>query len=151
MPARIQAQLLKRQRVGIALGACPAQQGTQPRLELAHVEWLDQVVVGPGIQAVNAIAHRLACCEHQDRHPVALAAQPAAHLKAIDAGHADVEHHRFGGGPYRLVERLVAVLGQFYLVSAQRERATKGVAYRAIVIDHQDPHAPIVPARRADR
>jgi hypothetical protein len=73
-----------------------AQQGAQPRLQLAQRERLDQVVVGAGVEALDAVVDGVARGEHEHRRAVAGLAHAPADLEAVDAGHADVEHHGVG-------------------------------------------------------
>ena len=66
----------------------------QPRLQLAHVVGLDQVVVGARLEPLDAVLDRVARGQHQDRRAVARAAQRAAHLHPVDVRQAEVEHDR---------------------------------------------------------
>src|SRR4029453_11961394 len=52
---------------GALLGRAPPPEGAQARQELAEVEWLDEVVVGPGVQPGDAVLYAVASGEHQDR------------------------------------------------------------------------------------
>ncbi len=74
----------------------------------ADVEGLDQVVVGPRVQAVDPVGHGVARGEHQHRHPVARGAQAPAHLEAVEVGHAHVEHHGVGQRLSHLGQALLA-------------------------------------------
>ena len=60
------------------------QQRAQARLELAQREGLDEVVVGPGVEAGDAIVDRLARGQHQHRCAVTRIAQPPADLQPVD-------------------------------------------------------------------
>ena len=65
---RVEPELLEAQLVGSpSLGAAAPQQRPQPRLQLAHVEGLHEVVVGARVEAVDAVVDRVARGEHQDR------------------------------------------------------------------------------------
>jgi hypothetical protein len=74
----------------------PADERAQPRLKLADVVGLDQVVVGAGVEAGDAIRHLDTRGEHQHRRAVAAVAERAADLQAVDVGQADVEHDDVG-------------------------------------------------------
>ena len=121
-------------------GVDAAQQRAQPRVELAQRERLDEVVVGAGVEAVDAVVDRVARGEHQHRRAVARGAQPPADLEAVDARHHDVEHDRVDDALGERVERLLAVLGELHVVALERERALQRGAHARLVVDHQDLH-----------
>ena len=56
-----------------AVVARTSQQRTDPGLQFAQRERLDQVVVGADIEPLNAIVDRIPSGQHQDRRPVAAA------------------------------------------------------------------------------
>ena len=145
----VELELAERERIGIALAIRAAHERAQARLQLAHVERLDEVVVGARVEAVDAVGDGVARREHQDRHAIAGRAQAPADLEAVDVRHADVEHDGVGHGGRGLGERLLAALRHLHLVAGERQRAAQSVAHGAIVIDNEDPHSPIVPACRA--
>ena len=109
--AAVQPELLERHGVRVALPRHPPQERPQARLQLAHVEGLDQVVVGAGVEAVDAIGDGVTRGEHQHRHAVAGAAQAATHLEAVHARHAHIEHDGVGERRRDLGEALLAALG----------------------------------------
>ena len=111
-------------------------------LQLAHVERLDEIVVGARVEAVDAVRHRVPRGEHQHRHAVAGAAQPAADLEAVDVRKADVEHHRVRGAARDLGEGGLAAFGRHGVVATEHERAAQGIAQSAVVVDDQDLHGP---------
>ena len=120
-----------------------------PRLELAHVERLDQVVVGARVEAVDAVLDRVARGEHQDRDAVARRAQPARDLEPVDVGQAHVEHHRVGRRGRDLGQRPRAVLRRDGVVAAQHERAAQRVAQGTVVVHDQNPHRRLILPGRA--
>src|SRR3954469_21394972 len=69
----------------------PAQEGAQAREQLLALERLDDVVVGAGVQALDARLDGVAGGEHEDRDVVA-AAQAARHVDAVEPRQAEVEH-----------------------------------------------------------
>ena len=120
--------------------AAAAQQGSQPRAELLERERLDQVVVGAGVEALDAIRDRVARGEHQHGRAVAGGAQAAADLEPVGLGHEHVEHDRVRRLVGERVERLAAVGGQMDPVAVHPQRAVERVADRGLVIDHEDAH-----------
>ena len=140
VPVAVEAELLVGHARRVAVQAAAPQEGAQPRLELAHVERLHEVVVGAGVEAVDAVGHGVARGQHQHRHAVARAAQAPAHLEAVDVRQPDVEHHRVRLAARDLGQRALAVLDRHGVVPAQHERAAQGVAKGAVVVDDQDAH-----------
>ena len=63
-----------------------------PGDQLAWAERLGQVVVGAQLQAEDAVDLVVAGGQEDDRCPIAVVAEPAADLEAVQAGQADVEH-----------------------------------------------------------
>ena len=61
--------------------------------QFARIERLRQVIVGAELQADDAV-HILAARGQHDDRDLALLAQAAQDLEAIDAGQHDVEHHQ---------------------------------------------------------
>ena len=122
-------------------GVDAPQQRAQAGVELAQRERLDEVVVGAGVEAVDAVVDRVARGEHEHRGAVAGGAQPAADLEAVDARHHDVEHDRVDGALGERVERLLAVLGEVHVVAFERQRALQRGAHARFVVDHEDLHS----------
>src|SRR4051812_44396452 len=80
---------------GRAARRAAAQQRAQAGEQLLALEGLDEVVVGAGVQALDARLQGVAGGEHQDRH-VAVGAQAPGHLDAVDPGQPEVEHDEVG-------------------------------------------------------
>ncbi|MNG35096.1 hypothetical protein D3C84_1217590 [compost metagenome] len=53
----------------------PAQQSVQTRRQFAQVEWLEQVIVGSGLQTIDTIGDRVPRREDQHRNLQAVMAQ----------------------------------------------------------------------------
>jgi len=71
-----------------------AQQGTHAGLEFFHIEGLDQVIIGTGIQAGDALGGAVAGGEDQHRQVVLLGAQLLQQVQAIEARQAEVEQQQ---------------------------------------------------------
>src|SRR3954471_6206326 len=80
---------------GRAARRAAAQQRAQAGEQLLALERLDEVVVGAGVQALDARLQGVAGGEHQDRHVVTLA-QATGHVHPIDLGQPEVEHDEVG-------------------------------------------------------
>ena len=81
------AERLLRCRRGVLL---PLEQGPDPRGQLAEVERFDQVVVGPGVEAIQFVVGRAQRREHQDRHAGMDPADLPAELEPVHAGQHDI-------------------------------------------------------------
>ena len=114
------------------------QQGAHARQQLLALEGLDEVVVGAGVEALDARLQRVARGEHQDRDVVALA-QAAGDLHAVELRQAEVEDHQVGDERARRVERRLAVERQPDLVALQAQRALEHLRDLLVVLD--DEHA----------
>ena len=88
--ARIDGEILDRQDRGRERGPA-AEQRADPREQLGKVVRLGQVVVGAGIEALDALVRFPARGQHQDGRRDAFRAQLAAHVEPVDAGQEDVE------------------------------------------------------------
>ena len=117
--------------------AGPAQQGADPGEQLLERERLHQVVVGAGLEPLDAVGDRVARGQHQDRRAAALGAKLAADLEPVDAGHEHVEDDQVGADLRGAREALAAVGGERYLESAELERPLERSAHRRLVVDDQ--------------
>src|SRR3954451_16296517 len=95
---------------GRAAGRTAAQQRAHPGEQLLALEGLDEVVVGPGVQALDARLQGVAGGQHEDRH-VAVGPQALGDLDAVDARQPEVEQHEVGHVGSRLAEGALAVGG----------------------------------------
>ena len=74
----------------------------QARCQLMQIKGLDQIVIRPGLQAFNALAHGITGRQHQHRHLHALLAPARQQVQAVLIGqtqiqHTDVEVRRLDG------------------------------------------------------
>ena len=124
-----------------------AEQRAQPGAQLLDGERLDEVVVGAGVEPLDAVGDCVARGDDEHRHRIAAAAQRAADLEAADLGHQEIEHDRVGRRLRLARERLRAVLGLVDLV-VRAQGARDRRADRRVVVDHEHTsrHGRIVPA-----
>ena len=122
---------------GGAAWRAPPQQRPDPGQQLLALEGLDQVVVGAAVEAGDAVLGLGAGGQHQDRH-VAVGAQPAADLDAVEAGEAEVEDDQVGDEAGGDVQRLDAVGRGLDLVALVAQRTPQDVGYVGVVLDDQD-------------
>ncbi len=81
-----------------------AQQRAQPRQEFGEVEGLDEVVIGPDVEALDAVVDGVTRGEHQDRRRVARAPDAPTDLEPVDVGELQVEHDGVGRAQLDRVE-----------------------------------------------
>ena len=74
----------------------PAQQRADTQGQLLEREGLGDVVIAAADEAGDAVVLGFAGSEEDNRHEIAIRAQPAAHLEAIDVGQHHVEHDDVG-------------------------------------------------------
>ena len=114
----------------------------QPRRELGEGERLDEVVVGAGIEAGDAVADRVARGEHEDRHLRALGAKLARHLEAGQLREADVEDDRLDAGRFgRDLEAGLAVGRELDDMAVVGEQPREQPSELGVVFDEQQVHA----------
>jgi hypothetical protein len=140
-PRRVREQQVRvAQRVALGSGDVPAHDRPQPRLQLAYVVGLHEIVVGPDLESLNAVLDRVAGGQHQDRRAVALAPQPPAHLEAVYHREPEVQDDRVGHDSLGLQEAQLAVLRQVDVPAGEQERPPDRRPNRIAVFDHQRPH-----------
>ena len=70
-----------------------AQHRAHARRHLVEIERLDDVIVGAGIEPLDAISHVVARGDDDDRRRIAPPAQLAQHLEAVASGKTEIEQH----------------------------------------------------------
>ena len=78
------------------LGRRAAQHRVHARQQFLDAERLDDVVVGAGPQAADAVVGGVAGGQEDHRHLRAGRAQALQHAEAVEAGHHHVEHDEVG-------------------------------------------------------
>ena len=125
-------------RLGPSLRA--AEQGPDARHQLARAERLGDVVVGPQLEADDAVRLLGAGREHDDGQRAGLggAAQRAADLEAVDAGQHEIEDHQVRHARPDRLERLAAVAEGVGHVPRPRQVALEQFGDVSVVFDNQD-------------
>ena len=144
MAVGVESQVAHHQ-VGAPSRGAAAQQRAHAGQQLLALEGLDQIVVGPGVEPRHARLERVARGEDEDGH-VALLAQPAADLHAVELGQAQVEHDRVGLEVVRLVERGLTVARDADLVALLVEGTAEHAGDIGVVLDNQHPGSSAHPA-----
>ena len=134
---RVQRQVGDDERRAAARRAA-AQERAQPGEQLLALERLDEVVVGAGVEALDARLDRVARGEHEDRHVVG-GAQAPRDLDAVELRQPEVEDHEVGVVGRGLVERGLAVAGDAHVVAVQPQRALEDLGDLVVVLDDEHP------------
>ena len=87
----------------------PPQQGAQAGGQFVEVEGFDQIVVGAGVEAPDAVADRVAGGDDQYRHRIVALAPEGQRLQPGFPRQADVQQDRVVFGRFRGRLRLAAV------------------------------------------
>ncbi len=118
---------------------------TQDRLDtgnqLGQREGLDQIVVGTGLQPLDAVRQRIAGGEHDDRRIApGIVAQALAHLQPVDARQHQVQHDQvvvLGGGQVQTAEAILRAVDHVALELKVVQHVGENVT---VVFDDQDAH-----------
>ena len=118
--------------------AVAAQHGVDARDELARIERLRQVVVGPHLEPDDAVDVLAPGREHDDRYRLAGRAQPPADGQAVLAGQHQVEDEEMRGVPLELAVEVARVRQRDHLEPLLAEVARQEVPQAGVVVDDQD-------------
>src|SRR4029077_11159087 len=126
--------------------ARPALERAHPGEELAEVEWLDEIVVGARVEALDPVGWRVTRGEHDDRGRFAVLARPGDDVDAGRAGHPPIDDRDVVVVPLELVDRVIAALDGVDVVALVFETEDEDVAQAGVVFGDQDAHL-VRPAR----
>jgi hypothetical protein len=126
----------------------PTQQRPDPRRDLVERERLDEVVVGPLVEAGDPVVDGVARGEHQDprrghlvgRRQGGIGADPPAQVEAVGVGQVEVQAHQVVRGDRQSLHRLGTVVGHVDGVALAPEPPGQRVGQVDLVLDHQQPH-----------
>ena len=124
------------QLLGDQLGSSPSQ-GSQSGKELAEGEGLGQVVIGSGVETLDAVLERRQCGEHQHGRGVALAAHRHEHLVATDPRQQPIEDHDVVVVLVQQRNGLLAVGRHVHRVVLGYQDAPNCVGHPSFVFDQQ--------------
>jgi hypothetical protein len=85
----------------------------QPRAQFFRIEWLDQIVVGPRVEARDDVRAAAARADQDDVHVRAVRVQPnpSAEIGPVERRHHPVDDRQLRGVRKRQVPRRFAVVG----------------------------------------
>lgn len=108
---------------------------------LRRGDGLDQVVVGPCVQPGNALLHRIARGEHQDRQLQARLAPALQPLHAIAPRQTQVQHHGIEGGAGQRGIGCGAMLEPVDGMAALAQPLCQGVTKQAVIFNNHQAHS----------
>ena len=124
--------------------SAPPKLGPNAGHQLARAERLDDVVVGPQVEADDLVRVAAARGEQDDRH-IAVLAQPAADLQPVEAGQHDVEQDEVEAVRSRAAARALGPSAASVDTMAARARGTGAAAADlGVVVDDQDRRRPAI-------
>ena len=137
---RLVGQVVEDERPGLRdLGA--AQQGADPREQLAEREGLDEIVVGAGVEPLDLVLDGVARRQHQDLRAHAAGAQLAAELEAVArAGQQQVEDDEIRSGRADALQRRVGVAGDVDGVALLGQALLEELGDPLLVLDDENLH-----------
>jgi hypothetical protein len=113
------------------------QKGTNPGEKLTHREWLDEVIVGPRLEAFDSIIDQRFGGKHQDWGGPAAAPKLAAERESIESRHHHIEQHEIRLVFERLSQTGSAIGGGHHAIAVGLQSLGKSGAHRKFVFDHQ--------------
>jgi hypothetical protein len=116
----------------------PAQHRVDAREELARIEGLGEVVVGPHLQAHDAVDVVTLRGEHDDGRCIVLPAKAAADREAVLAWQHEIEHEEVVALARELLVHAPGIGHRLHLVALAAEVAHQKVPQSLVVVDHQD-------------
>jgi hypothetical protein len=125
---------------GGAKSACPAEHNPYPGKQLFEREGLDEIVVGSGAEAANAILDGVFGGEDKDVGVGAVVAEAAKEGEAVEAGEHEIEDDDVIFVALGEPETLGAVGGEVDGVAAVAQAAGDGALKALRVLDVQDAH-----------
>jgi hypothetical protein len=108
------------------------------RVQLVQRERLDQVVVGPGVEAADPLVHGVARADDHDGR-VRCPTQPRADLEAVDARQPEVEQHELRIPRALGAQRPRPVALHAHVVARVRQLESDRGGQVRVVLDDQDP------------
>ena len=144
----VQAQVGEDERF-LMLVSGAAQQRADAGQQLVERERLDEVVVGTGVEAGDAIGDAVAGGQQQDRQARLGRAQTAADLQSVDTGQHDINDDEIGQLAEGFVERLFAGFGEIDLVAGEDQAASHHGENLGVVVDDEHFVGHITPSAYA--
>ena len=135
----VEGEVLEAENARTVVLTAASQQRSYTREQLAQRERLDEIIVGTGVQAGDAVIDRVARGQHQDRATITACTQSPADLQSGNSRHRHVEHHRVEALLRQNIERSDAIASQLDDVALEREGARKRLLHCRLVVDDKNP------------
>ncbi len=120
---------------GAVVGAAPGE-GADAGEQLLQLEGFGQIIVGAGVEALDAFVDFAAGGEEQDGSELAAVAQLAEDAEAIAAGEHDVEDQAVKGGGRKERGDVVAVVAEVHGKAFRLQRLADKRSSLSFVLDH---------------
>ncbi len=120
--------------------ARPAQQGLGTGDQLAHGERLDEVIVGAGVEAGDAVLHGIARRQHEDGHRLATGPHLLQQFQPIAVGQAEIENGGVIGPDLQRSARIGAKSDCVHREAGTRQRRAEDLHDAHFVLNDQEPH-----------
>ncbi len=91
-PVRVSSGHRSAGQFGLRVARGAAQQRTHAGQHFLKMKWLGDIIVGPGVEALNLVAPTIPRGEDQYRHRTPVTAPGFQHRNAVHLRQADVEH-----------------------------------------------------------
>ena len=118
----------------------PSRQRMQPCQQFLERERLDQVIVGAGIQRLDAVADPVARGQHQHPRTRAARRQRAQHAEAVQPRQAEIEHHEIVAVPGQEPVGLHPVAGDVHREAGRAQAARERAAQAFRILDQEQLH-----------
>ena len=110
--------------------------------QLGEREGLTQVIVGPGIEAADAILHLIAGREHEHGGAEAGRAQAPADLQPIQVGQTEVQKDQIVAPAQRRRQARLALRRDIHHMPVSLQGAPQQPTEPLLILHHQDVHGP---------
>ncbi|KAG1249928.1 hypothetical protein G6F68_013074 [Rhizopus microsporus] len=137
---RFQHNVPAPQRRHHAVAAAP-EHGAHPGQQFVQLEWLHQVVVGAGVQSLDAVAQAVARGDDQHRRRVEPGAQRLEQCQAAAVGQAQVKQNGLITVVHERQVRFGHVVRPVHVGAVLNQARAQGIAQHAIVFYQQDTQA----------
>ncbi len=123
----------------VRLGFGAAQNGFYAGRKLARIEWLRKVIVGPELQADNAVDVLAASGQHQHWNP-ALGAKSLEDLEAVQAGQHYIQNNKVVAALLGVIQASLAIVDALDREAFPLQKLFQKPAEFDVIVDDQQPH-----------
>ena len=117
-----------------------AQQGAHPRRKLGEGKWLDEAIVGAGVERLHAIFHPAARGKHQHRKRRFLGTHGTQHADAVELGQIQIEDQQIVFAFEGHLPGLFAIGRHINRIVFGLQAFADKTSERSVVFHNQDAH-----------